>query len=82
MGRIKDKVPKYPLYRDDSTIDLTLTVADLLLPGSSSWNEALVRRTFIPTDAEIILKIRPNLQKQDSLKWGLTRNGCYSSQSG
>ena len=41
-----------------------------------------MRRTFIPTDAEIILKIRPNLQKQDSLKWGLTRNGCYSSQSG
>ncbi|KAL0705016.1 hypothetical protein Bca4012_071441 [Brassica carinata] len=79
---IMDKVPKYPLYRDDSTIDLTLTVADLLLPGSSSWNEALVRRTFISTDVEIILKIGPNLQKQDSLKWGLTRNGCYSSQSG
>ena len=79
---IMDKVPKYPMYREDSTIDLTLTVADLLLPGSSSWNEALVRRTFIPTDAEIVLKIRPNLQKQDSRKWGLTRNGCYSSQSG
>ncbi|KAH0895209.1 hypothetical protein HID58_057638, partial [Brassica napus] len=65
-----------------SVIDLNLTIADLFIPGTHRWDESLVRRTFTVEDAELILKIRPNHCVEDFYKWGLTKDGSYSSQSG
>lgn len=79
---IIDEVPKIPMYRQDSVIDLTLRISDLLIEGSSRWNVTLVRQTFTDEDAELILKLKPHVSRRDSFKWGFTSNGCYSSQSG
>ncbi|KAF2559970.1 hypothetical protein F2Q68_00013314 [Brassica cretica] len=70
------------MYREGSVIDLTLTIADLFIPGSHRWDESMVRRTFTNEDAELILKIKPNQGAEDSYKWGLTKDGVYSSKSG
>lgn len=79
---ILNSVPKFHMYREDSVIDLNLTIADLFIPGTHRWDESLVRRTFTVEDAELILKIRPNHCVEDYYKWGLTKDGSYSSQSG
>jgi hypothetical protein len=34
-------------------------VHELFLPGTRTWNEQLIRSSFIPHDAEEILKVRP-----------------------
>lgn len=70
------------MYREDSTIDLTLKISDLLIENTSRWNEGLVRSTFIPKDAEIILKLKPFIAHSDSYKWGLSKDGCYTTKSG
>ncbi|KAF3608888.1 hypothetical protein DY000_02049211 [Brassica cretica] len=70
------------MYRQDSVIDLTLTIADLLVEGTGRWKVNLVRQTFTDEDAELILKLKPHRSRKDSFKWGYTANGCYSSQSG
>ncbi|KAH0872181.1 hypothetical protein HID58_069543, partial [Brassica napus] len=63
-------------------IDLTLTIADLLVEGTGRWKVNLVRQTFTDEDAELILKLKPHRSRKDSFKWGYAANGCYSSQSG
>ncbi|KAF3524063.1 hypothetical protein F2Q69_00047240 [Brassica cretica] len=65
-----------------SVIDLTLTISDLLLPNSSAWDAALVRRTFTDHDTEIILRLKPNKMQEDGYKWGFTKDGIYTSRSG
>lgn len=70
------------MYRQDSVIDLTLTIADLLVEGTGRWTVNLVRQTFTDEDAELILKLKPHRSRKDSFKWGYAANGCYSSQSG
>lgn len=79
---IIDKVPKTPMYKQDSVVDLTLSVSDLLLEGSGRWNVDLIRQNLIAEDAELILKLKPKINRRDAFKWGFTPNGCYSSQSG
>ncbi|CAG7906352.1 unnamed protein product, partial [Brassica rapa] len=79
---IIDPIPRTPNYRQDSVIDLTLTISDLLLPNSSAWDAALVRRTFTDHDAEIILRLKPNRMQEDGYKWGFTKDGIYTSRSG
>ncbi|KAF8092103.1 hypothetical protein N665_0424s0035 [Sinapis alba] len=79
---IMDRVPKFTRYRQDSVVDLTLTVSDLLSDGTSFWNTRLVRQTFEPHDAEIILKMKTRLSCVDMYRWGFTPNGCYTTQSG
>lgn len=77
-----DRVPKTPMYKQGTIVDLTLSVSDLLIAGSGSWNVDLIRQTFAEDDAELILKIKTHINRSDGLKWGFTPNGCYSSQSG
>lgn len=79
---IIDPIPRTPNYRQDSVIDLTLTISDLLLPNSSAWDAALVRRTFTDHDTEIILRLKPNRMQEDGYKWGFTKDGIYTSRSG
>ena len=80
---IIDDVPKIPMYRQDSMVDLTLRISDLFVAGSCRWNVSLVRQTFTHEDAELILKVKPHSDRKDSFKWGYTSNGnYYSSQSG
>lgn len=75
-------IQRTPNYRQDSVIDLTLTISDLLLPNSSAWDAALVRRTFTDHDTEIILRLKPNRMQEDGYKWGFTKDGIYTSPSG
>lgn len=79
---IIDPAPRPPNYRQDSIIDLTLKISDLLIPNTSSWDSGRVRQAFTEHDAEIILRLKPNCSKEDGYKWGFTKDGCYSSRSG
>ena len=79
---IIDSVPRTPNYRPDSIIDLALTVEDLIDPQSGIWNRELVLQTFDQRDAKIILRIKPLIALSDSVVWGFTKNGVYSSKSG
>ncbi|KAF3596365.1 hypothetical protein DY000_02023871 [Brassica cretica] len=65
-----------------SVVDLTLRVEDLLIPGTGVWNQELLYRTFSPKDAEIIMQIKPEIAQTDSVVWGLSKNGLYTSKSG
>nr|VDD37257.1 unnamed protein product [Brassica oleracea] len=79
---ILDSIPRVPDYRQGSVVDLTLRVEDLLIPGTGVWNQELVFRTFTRKDAEIIMKIKPEISHTNSVVWGLSRNGSYTSKSG
>ncbi|CAH2078926.1 unnamed protein product [Thlaspi arvense] len=70
------------MYRQDSELNLSLMVADLLSPLGNWWNVGLIRQTFTDEDAERILQIKPNLHLQDTKIWGFAKNGCYDSRSG
>jgi hypothetical protein len=57
-------------------------VQELFIPGTRSWNVQLVNDSFLPQDAEEILKIRPGVRMQeDLLAWAYERHGCYSVRS-
>lgn len=79
---IIDKVPRSPNYRADSVVDLTLKVENLIDQQSGSWDESLVRQTFSPGDAKIILSTRKNPNIADKLIWAFTKSGEYTSKSG
>ncbi|XP_048634083.1 uncharacterized protein LOC106373132 [Brassica napus] len=71
---IIDPAPRPPNYRQDSIINLTLKISDLLIPNTSSWDSGRVRQAFTEHDAEIILRLKPNRSKEDGFKWGFTRD--------
>lgn len=53
-----------------------------LLKGNGEWNETLIKRVFIPSDAEDILVIplgRPN--ESDELVWNVDPKGLFSVKS-
>lgn len=79
---IIDTVPRPPVYRADSDIDLTLKVSDLLIGNSGRWNRELLLDTFVSEDAERILSLKPQMGKEDSVEWGFTNHGLYSTRSG
>ncbi|KAH0935798.1 hypothetical protein HID58_012915 [Brassica napus] len=61
-----DKEARPPMYKQDSVVDLTLTVRDLWLPNSQVWNAQKLFETFTEEDTLLILKIRPSPIGQDS----------------
>lgn len=65
---IIDPIPRTPNYWQDSVVDLTLKISDLLLPYSSSWDAVRVREAFTDHDAEIILRLKPNRNHEDGYK--------------
>ena len=79
---IIDTVSCPPMYRADSVIDLSLTVADLLVAGSDRWNQNLVLQSLTDDDAARILRIKPKITQEDLYCWGFTEHGSYSTQSG
>lgn len=42
-------------------------ISDLFLPNSCSWNEQLIRDSFIRMDAQEILKVRPGIHLQEDI---------------
>ena len=70
------------MYKQDIVVDLTLNVADLLIPQTGLWDTHKINELFIEEDVVSILSIKPLIHKEDSLCWGFTREGSYSSQSG
>lgn len=79
---IIDTTPRPPMYRADSDIDLTLKVSDLFMDNTRRWNRELLFETFTDEDAERILSLKPRMEAQDSVEWGFTNNGFYSTRSG
>ena len=78
---LQNPIPRAPMYRQDSVVDLTLCVADLLIPNTGLWDTHKINELFTEEDAASILNIKPMIHKQDRLCWGFTRGGSYSSQS-
>ena len=62
----------------------TLTLfRHLIDEDSPTWNKEVVTATFLPFEAEIILKIPLSSYSQDDmLIWGGTKNGAYAVLSG
>lgn len=66
----------------DATVDLTLSVSDLLIPNTNLWDTYKVRRLFVEEDANTIVHMRVERFHPDAVSWGFTSHGNYSSQSG
>lgn len=79
---IQDPSPRPLMYRPDSTVDLTLSVADLIIPISNIWDIRRIRSLFVDEDVPWILSIKPSFTRNDRLCWAFTKDGSYSSQSG
>ena len=57
-------------------------VSDLLLPATTSWNVDLVRRIFLPIDADEILKLPVCTRNvEDFWAWQPDRKGIFSVRS-
>jgi hypothetical protein len=53
-----------------------------LIDDQGRWDEGLIRRNFLPIDAEVILKIKlSDRRPEDFLAWQHERNGCFSVRS-
>lgn len=76
-----DDKPRPPVSRLASSSD-ELRVADLLYPNSNCWNTTLLRSLVSVEDMNRILQIRPVKTTQDSLFWGCSKHGTYTTQSG
>lgn len=63
-------------------IDIKLKVNQLIDPISQNWNLNMLRDLFPWKDIQIILKLHPLLDREDSYCWALTSNGLYSVKSG
>lgn len=79
---IIDPLPRPPMYHPDADIDLSWSVYELLIPNTNLWDEQRFRRLFVEDDAKLILNMRVDRSKKDSLCWGFTKDGVYSSRSG
>lgn len=64
-------------------IDLSLKfVHDLFIPGTRHWNEELVDRNFIPSEANCIKSNSMSFRaSKDLLIWPLTPDGSYTVRS-
>jgi hypothetical protein len=57
-------------------------VHELFIPGTRTWNEHLVIGSFVPHDAEEILKIRPGARmREDVSARAYEKSGCFSVRS-
>lgn len=78
---IIDTVVRPPMYRQDSTVDLTLTISGLMIPQTGQWDIVKLRNCFTAEDVDRIIQIRPKITSQDSDTWGFTHHGVYTTQS-
>lgn len=57
-------------------------VSDLMLPGTRTWNEPLVRELLLPMEAEVVLNIPLCLyDREDGWAWSFTPNGRFTVNS-
>jgi hypothetical protein len=57
-------------------------VDKLINQGGRSWNENLVKRIFMPHDADEILKIRlPRFDQEDFCSWTPNKHGLVNVRS-
>jgi hypothetical protein len=57
-------------------------VADLINQHDHTWKEEIVRKIFMPHDAEEVLKIRlPAFNTEDFISWPSESNGIFSVRS-
>lgn len=52
-------------------------VNDLIDPATNSWDEGLVKQTFLPEDAEVILKIPIQEHMEDFIAWHFDKKDVY-----
>lgn len=63
-------------------MDDNLRISDLWLADERRWDEIRVRQLFIAEDAEFLLKVRCQVDFEDSFIWGLATSGNYTTQTG
>jgi hypothetical protein len=57
-------------------------VKDIIDHDKKEWKEDVVKKIFMPHDAEEVLKIRiPNLEQEDFVSWHFEKNGIFSVRS-
>lgn len=57
-------------------------VSDLFVPGTITWDERLVRKSFMTLEALEVLKIKPSARLEvDVVAWAPEKNGVYSVRS-
>ena len=61
------------MYREDREVNLALKVTDLLEVNTGRWNKELVYETFVPGDADRIMRLKPMMNREDSIIWGFTK---------
>ncbi|KAG2282999.1 hypothetical protein Bca52824_054219 [Brassica carinata] len=79
---VMDSLPRPPLYHPSNPINLSLKVSDLLVEHTGFWNSTMLKRTFAEDDVHRILAIQARPSHLDSLRWGFTPFGSYTSKSG
>lgn len=78
---IVDTIPRPPMYKEDSEVQLALKVSELI-NVTGRWNREMLFETFAAEDAERIMQIKPMLNEPDSYQWGFTKTGTYTTRSG
>ncbi|KAG2247589.1 hypothetical protein Bca52824_087217 [Brassica carinata] len=53
--------------------NLDQRVCDLLNPQTRTWDRGKLEENFFPKDIELILKLKPAVNEEDSFEWELTR---------
>ncbi|XP_048599591.1 uncharacterized protein LOC125579787 [Brassica napus] len=77
-----DPLPRAPQYHPEVTVDLTLRVSDLMEPASGNWDLRILRQLFVEEEIPLIMRINTRRDKDDTIRWGFSRNGIYDSKSG
>lgn len=65
---VVDTIPRPPNYHQDALVDLTMTVSDLIDQDTGRWKVNLVRQLIAEEDVDRVLKVKPCLTRNDSLK--------------
>ena len=60
---------------------LLTRVSELIEPNTHTWDEGLVRHTFLPMEASIILSIPVFEQHDDFIAWHFDAKGLFSVKS-
>jgi len=60
---------------------LLIRVSELIDPATGTWDELLIRDTFWPEDAEVILTIPTNEDFKDMPAWHFDSKGIFSVKS-
>lgn len=77
---VLDVVPRPPMYSQDATVDLTLSVSDLIDQHTGGWDVSIITQLFVVEDVGRILELKPNKQREDKIKWCFSKRGSYATK--